>query len=158
MAEELAKAISKNDKDKVKELLESAPDCVNSADSKTKWVGLHHATKAGSLECVKLLLEAKAISSLCTHHNSTALHIAACNQKPNIALELIKSKCPLEARDNKKNTALLRACQHGSTKVLKVLLEARADATVENVNKQTALIRATEGNHQECLDLLEGTH
>ena len=39
--------------------------------------------------------------------------------------------CPLEARDNKRNTALLRACQHGASSVAAALLSAKVSATAQ---------------------------
>ena len=60
----------------------------------------------------------------------------------------------MEVKDNRGNTALLRACQHGNTGVAAALLSARADPTVRNDDGQDTLVRATEGGHDGVVALL----
>lgn len=66
---------------------------------------------------------------------------------------LLAHRCDVEACDNKKNTALLRAAQHGTAGVLVLLLEAGASTTCRNVDGQLAVDRAREGEHQNVLGL-----
>eukprot|EP00966_Prymnesium_polylepis_P074656 1732514-Prymnesium_polylepis.1 len=62
--------------------------------------------------------------------------------------------CPLEVRDNRGNTALLRSCQHGNTAVAAALLSARADVTARNDEGEDCLTRASAGGHDGVIALL----
>lgn len=150
----LASVIAMDDDD-FREALTKDPSWLTAKDEATEWTLLHHATKHGRVTCVEFLLEAKADVTCTTHHDSTALHIAACNGFDAVATVLIDHGCPLEALDNKKNTALMRAGQHGHAQVAKLLLDAGADMTSRNGDGMSALDRALAGDHAQVVALLE---
>ena len=60
----------------------------------------------------------------------------------------------LQARDNKGNTALVRAGQHGHANVAAVLLAAGADVTSRNESGEDCATRAMSGGHQAVLALI----
>ena len=65
---------------RIAEALTQSPGLARAVlNAETRWTGLHAAVKAGQLDTVRLLLEAGADLTACTHHLSTALHISACN-------------------------------------------------------------------------------
>ena len=138
--------------------LAEQPALAAATHPETSWTGLHAATKAGQLSAVQTLLGARCDPSACTHHDSNALHIAACNGKAgrqaDVAKLLIEAGCPLEARDNRGNTPLLRACQHGADLIAAALLAAGADRTAANADGQTCEARAAAGGHESVTSLL----
>ena len=105
------------------------PGLALAADPETRWTALHHAVKHGHREVCAVLLDAGGSVTATTQHDSSALHIAACNQQRDVAELLIQRGCPLELLDNKLNTALLRAAQHGSLDVFLLLQAAGEVAT-----------------------------
>ena len=130
----------------------------------TQWTGLHAASKAGHHHIVEMLLKFGADPSATTHHRSTALHIAACQGHKPVAEVLVRqvhwpsTYCYfLDERDNKGNTALHRAAQHGKTGVGRMLINAGSDLYAENDAGQTPIARAREGDtggHIALLSLL----
>ena len=60
----------------------------------------------------------------------------------------------MQARDNKGNTALVRAGQHGHANVAAVLLSAGADRTSRNDAGEDCAQRARAGEHEAVLALL----
>jgi len=108
----------------VQAALAGDPALSGSLDS-NQWSGVHHATKHGHTDVLEALLGAGAAVDARTHHDSTALHIAACQDRAAAAKVLLAHHSDVEARDNKKNTAVLRAAQHGTAGVLVLLLEAK---------------------------------
>ena len=128
----------------------------------TQWTGLHAASEAGH-HIVEMLLKFGADPSATTHHRSTALHIAACQGHKPVAEVLVRqvhwpsTYCYfLDERDNKGNTALHRAAQHGKTGVGRMLINAGSDLYAENDAGQTPS-RAREGDtggHIALLSLL----
>lgn len=139
--------------------LAQSPAIVRAADAATAWTGLHAAVKGGQLATARLLLDSGADVCALTQHDSSPLHIAACNEaaghQSEIAKLLIGAGCPLEARDNKGNTALLRACQHGAASVAAALLAARADPRAKNTAGEDCLARASAGGHASVASLLQ---
>ena len=132
----------------------------------TMWTPLHHATKACQLDVIRELLKVGADIAAVTQHDSTALHIAACNAGPAqtdpkmvTALEratslLIDRGCPPLARDNKGNTALHRAAQHGSIGIFRVLMTIIGDDGGKNAEGQTVTDRAEAAGHKAILEYI----
>ena len=142
--------------------LENA-DWATEADA-SGWTAMHHVAKAAGADAsgdgariATLLLEQGADVMATTHHDSTALHVAACNGSSSVADVLVRAggSALLEAKDNKGNTALLRAAQHGFFAVATVLVAAGANKSTTNVDGQSAAARARAASATKIVDLLE---
>ncbi len=133
------------------------------------WHAVHHAATLARPDLVQRLIDRKADLHATTHHDSTALHVLACvgPQKHTfdaveaVAELLIGANAPLDARDNRGNTALLRAAQHGTLGVVLPLLRSAEASGVSlsvalNDDGQSALDRARAGGHTEVVDAIEG--
>lgn len=115
--EEFHSKCASGDLEGVAAALKADPALASALDSNL-WCGVHHATKHGHTGTLEALLSAGADVDARTHHESTALHIAACQNRAAAAKTLLAHKCDCEARDNKKNTALLRASRAPRTSTL----------------------------------------
>ena len=86
----------------------------------------------------------------------TALHYAALSGQTGVVRLLVKKyKCPVECRDNDKNTPLHKAAAGGHTHVVEVLLsELGADVEACNKENDTALHLAALNGHSNVVTLL----
>lgn len=66
----------------------------------------------------------------------------------------MKSITDLEERDQAGNTALMRLCKIGQDKKVKVLLDAGAPFTTQNMNGATAVYIAAEHGNEKCVELI----
>jgi ankyrin repeat protein len=160
--EDFLAAVKCGDAKAVRAALASDGDLVCLEDSDTLWSPLHHAVKGAHLDVVRELLKKGADVEAVTHHQSTALHIAACNggacatPEAAVSLErivtlLIDRGCPLSAVDNKLNTALHRAAQHGSFGICRTLWMVVGDDGSRNADGQTVTERAIAGGHEKIV-------
>ncbi|MCA8991810.1 MAG: ankyrin repeat domain-containing protein [Planctomycetaceae bacterium] len=108
----------------------------------------------GTFECLRLMVEAGADVNLASEHNGeTALHgVASCNDIESVLL-LLKHGANPNARTKpgmktyglwrdarvRGETPLHRAAAWGSAEVIQALLDAGADRTVRDANKDTPL-------------------
>ena len=159
-------AVKAGDIDTVRLSLNEDAELVDLEDHETLWSPLHHAVKGGHLSVARELLKKNADVAAVTQHDSTLLHVAACNAGAlatpelrtnieRIVTLLIDRGCPLHALDNKRNTALHRAAQHGSFGILRTLVLVAGDNGSKNAEGQTVMVRAVAGGHQQCVDFLE---
>ena len=159
-------AVKAGDIDTVRLSLNEDAELVDLEDHETLWSPLHHAVKGGHLSVARELLKKNADVAAVTQHDSTLLHVAACNAGAlatpelrtnieRIVTLLIDRGCPLHALDNKRNTALHRAAQHGSFGILRTLVLVAGDNGSKNAEGQTVMDRAVAGGHQQCVDFLE---
>lgn len=169
---DFATLVASGDEEAVRSALTADPSLANRADPENRWTPLHHATKSGRVAVVTQLLKASADITACTHHDSTALHIAACNAGAKqsdptmvvaleqIAVLLLDHGCPPDALDNKGNTALHRAAQHGSVGIFREIYARTGDDGRTNHDCQTVGDRAKVAGHAailECLRLATDT-
>lgn len=133
------------------------------------WHAVHHAAKLARHDLVQRLIQRKADLHATTPHDSTALHVLACvgpqihsvDALKAVAELLIGANAQLDARDNRGNTPLLRAAQHGTLGVVLPLLRSgeASGASLSgalNDDGQSALDRARAGGHTEVVDAIEG--
>jgi ankyrin repeat protein len=158
-------AVQAGDVDTVKMHLANDAELVDLEEHETLWTPLHHAVKGAHIGVVRELLKHGADVNALTQHQSTALHIAACNggamatpeavtNFERIVTLLIDRGCPLQAVDNKRNSALHRAAQHGSLGILRTLLLLMGDDGSRNVDGQSVMDRAVAGGHEQVVSLL----
>jgi ankyrin repeat protein len=135
---------------------------VNLADA-SGWTALHYATKQGSLECVKLLIEHNAEIDTATDKNEAAIFLATKHNHPDIVEFLTENNCHLQAKALYKKkpekyswetqkeedfTALEVAVQHNFVETAKCLLFhliRRNKLNEEQLNE--VLLKAVEEGH-----------
>jgi ankyrin repeat protein len=166
MIEAFLVAVKAGDVETVRSLLAQDADLVHLEDHDTLWSPLHHAVKGGYVDIVRELLKRGADVGAKTHHDSTPLHIAACNAGPasppemvtnleRIVTLLIDRGTPLEALDNKQNTPMHRAAQHGSLGILRTLLLLVGDHSSKNADGQSIADRAMQSGHEAVINLIK---
>ena len=106
---------------------------------------LHWASRAGSLECVQLLLESGADVDARNDAHRTALQLAAERGKTDAVKLLAEAGADLNTQDRKGRTPLHRATYEGHAEAAEALLAAGADGTVLNRNGKNAFEIARQG-------------
>jgi ankyrin repeat protein len=194
LIEKFLAAVKAGDADTTRACLAEDADLVTLEDNDTQWSPLHHgalpncrtpflnvqspapahpgflllvaaAVKGAHLPVVRELLKKGAAVGATTHHDSTALHICACNAGPAQSPEMITNMerictllldrgCPTQALDNKKNSALHRAAQHGSAGILRTLLLIVGDDGSRNLDGQSVMDRAVASGHEQTIALV----
>ena len=97
---------------------------------------LLNSCRSGSIETVRLLLEAGAIDVEKAKDLGKALRSAVANQRSSIVRLLLKSACiDLSSLDEDGNSALSLACEHQNSQIVNQLLVAGAN--VNHVNPKT---------------------
>lgn len=111
---------------------------------------LHLAAAAGHAETCALLLQHRAEPNARTRQGRTPLHQAAARGRL-LPLE----GADLHARDEDDRNALHLACLHGHRAVAAWLLEQGLDVDdASNALKETPLLLAAQGGHEELLEAL----
>ena len=123
---------------------------------------LHYATKPGNnKKTVRLLIEHGALESYTHPQNDedrqflTALFLANGSQ-----LKSMLKDCPdlVDKLDNKRFYPIHRACQHGDTKIVSLLLDYGANKNAFSKTAQTPLYCAAAHLHFETVKLLLAEH
>ena len=99
---------------------------------------LHWASRAGSLACVKLLLERGAEVDARNDAHRTPLQLGAERGKAGAIQLLAEADADLDTQDRKGRTPLHRATYEGHAEGAEALLAAGADRTMLNKNGKTA--------------------
>lgn len=120
-----------------------------------EWTPLTIAAQHGYYRCAKTLLAAKADldAKVCDPDEGegwTALMAATINGNAICASELVRSGACVDARSEDGRTALFLACASGSTRIVRSLLHAKADATLARGN-----ITCIEVASDACANLLK---
>lgn len=152
----LLSAISAGQAHIVQLLLErgAKPEAANGA-------ALWEAIRKHNPKIVQLLLAAGANANQTDNYNRNILYEAACFNPPEVIDMLIKAgaNVNLQATDGIHNsTALINACRHqkqDSAEIVRLLLEAGANASVKDAKGKTALDYATERGHTQAAELLK---
>uniref|UniRef100_A0A8C0GXR4 Uncharacterized protein n=1 Tax=Chelonoidis abingdonii TaxID=106734 RepID=A0A8C0GXR4_CHEAB len=131
------RAAEKGRDDAVKVLLQAGA-YIYSLDKEAK-TPLHLAAQNHHTHILKRILK----KARCYKNQQNFLHMAALKDESNFAQMLLKNGAPVDAKDEKGQTALGYAISHGFEKTVKVLLEAGAniDSNITDVafnnNKQS---------------------
>ena len=123
---------------------------------------LHWACRENKMECVKLLLESKAIVDVRAADNVTPFMLACKNGYHELAKHLMVAGADIEAANVRGGTAMVVACVMGNAEILRTLLvmRAKADAVTvaiddsEELFECRPLVTACRYNHPKCVSLL----
>jgi uncharacterized protein len=121
---------------------------------------LRVACMMGNQAMVELLLEAGADAVTPDRYGDTPIMKAAREGHVGITRALLAHGCgDIDARNWAGRTALYWACMNGRTNAVLLLLEAGADMRIASTDGRTALDRARESGHHNCVAVLEvSTH
>ncbi len=133
-----------NDAEQLGKLLAADPGTV-SATGAYGMTPLHWAARAGSLACVKLLLDCGADLDARNKSRRTPLQLAAESGQAEVVKLIVKAGADLNTQDRKGRTPLHRATYEGHAEAAEALLAAGADGTVLNRNGKTAFEIARKG-------------
>ena len=149
---ELIAVVREHDTAAVKAILQSAPEHVDGQDSGGS-TPLHHAAGFGTLETIKLLIEAGAEVDSRNSRNSTPLHWAVSDTEK-IRLLLARG-ADINAKTERERTPLGLAAMHRFDNApLKLLLAKGADPNIASINGQTPLMAAARAGNVEAMKLL----
>ncbi|XP_046889078.1 ankyrin repeat domain-containing protein 22 [Hypomesus transpacificus] len=186
-SEPICQAAYDDDLHKVYLLLSEDKKNLNAQDSHYGDTPIIAACRRGNTRVVKYLLDHNAEVSLRNKKNRTCLHYAARRtfslldylmiailmpilligylilvqkQKKNVSLMnlVLSSAVEVDAVDNKGNTALHYACQRKSHRLVPLLLEKNADASIQNHNKETPLDIARRLDFKKIVATLKKPH
>lgn len=159
MAEQLGKAVLREDVETVRRLIEEGADPC--ALNKKGLCALHLAAREGNPEVLAAVLESPAIFINTKDRDSgfTALHhaISGCLGDPSIVRQVMSVKdCDIAATDKDGNNALHWAATLGQTEVAGLLLARGVPREAMNADAETPLhIAIKEGNEETALLLLQ---
>jgi hypothetical protein len=140
---------------------------INLKDKSRGYTAVIWAALKGKIECLKLLIDAKADLNLQDTNGLTAVMRAALNGEIKCLKLLIDAKADLNLQDTDGDTAVMWAARRGYIECLKLLIDAKADLNLQNKNGKTALKIARDkggilgsfalikGTGTECVSLLE---
>ncbi|XP_076249210.1 ankyrin repeat, SAM and basic leucine zipper domain-containing protein 1 [Calliopsis andreniformis] len=126
-------------------------------DGYTPLMALCSSTK-GTIEeriqCLNLLLEAKANTHACNKQRQTPLMYACKSQESEFVAELIKHSKNINACDNRNQTALMYATIANKLETVKLLIDSGADVTLIDCNNLTASEIASTKGYDKIASLL----
>ncbi|XP_070186433.1 ankyrin repeat domain-containing protein 50-like isoform X2 [Littorina saxatilis] len=96
----------------------------------------------GNAGCVSLLLDWNADCDAEDMDGDTPLMLAACNNHIEVAQQLLRAGCGVNRVSDRQRTALHMASWVGNSKICKMLLQAGADLTIQEMYGDTALMLA----------------
>lgn len=146
----LATAVSRNDLETVRALIEARVDL-----RPTNWYdtpALVIAAQQDLLEMVQLLVAAGA--QVNNGYERLPLHCAAENGNLEMVRFLLESGAYLEGREIGDRTALMVAASVGQLSIVELLTRQGASLKAVNITKETALMLAAKGKHQQVYDYL----
>ncbi len=115
-------------------------------DSQNKDIetALHHAVRAGHLDCVRLLLERGADKEICSAKHGRPLHIAAREGHRDIAKLLLERGADCKALDGSKRSPLHAAAMGGCQEIVQELLDRGVVPVFTDADGKTAAQYAHE--------------
>ena len=130
-------ACALNDTARLQELIDEDTEIVDATDD-YGMTPLHWAARAGSMECVEILLERGALVNPLNKARRTPLQLAAEANRADMIRLLARHGADLNTQDRKGRTPLHRATYEGCVEAAEALLEVGADPTVRNKSGKTA--------------------
>ena len=144
-------ACALNDTDRLRELVDQAPDVVTATED-YGMTPLHWAARAGAMECATILVAEGADLNALNKAQRTPLQLAAEKDQPPMVRFLAKYGADLNTQDKKGRTPLHRATYEGRVAAAEALLAAGADPMVPNKRgKNTFEIARKEAKHFRTL-------
>jgi hypothetical protein len=129
----LISAASKGDNVEVNKLIQEGAN-VNTIDGSSKQTALLSATFNERNRTVDLLLSRNANPDASNIHGQTALHLAVKTRNEYIVDSLLTGtkRASVNAQTNRGHTPLMYAAEANLSNIIKILLDAGADPTLEN--------------------------
>ena len=93
---------------------------------------IHHASRAGKLECLTFLIDHDATIEAVAYGGQRSIHKAANFMRESCLIKLIESGADTNALDDYGNSALIIAFARGVFANCRILLEAGCDAGIKN--------------------------
>ncbi len=152
-SDEIHKAASGGDLEKVKALLKDNPDLVFSKDRVGK-TPLYLAAVTGHKDVVKFLLASKADVNAKDISGQTPLCGVALSGHKDMVELLLASKADVNAKANNGHTPLHEAAYGGNKDVVELLLASKADVNAKANRGQTPLHEAAFGGNKAVAELL----
>ena len=151
--EEIKKPTSEQNLNLVRDLINLGT--INIQDNRGK-APLHWATGEGSVEIVRILIDAGTDLNVKDKGGNTPLHIAANEGEPETAILLINAKADLNVQNNLGETPLHTTVYYDAEEVAWMLIDAGADLNMQAKNGNTPLhLAAYEGNDYIVQTLLD---
>ena len=111
------------------------------------------ACLSGSMQSVRLLLEAGADTERINADGATALFMASQKGRPEIVRVLLEAAADVD-KANRRTTPLQTASLSGHVEVVRLLLDAKADKDKADQLRRSPLSVACYGGHEEVVRLL----
>ncbi|PAA54089.1 hypothetical protein BOX15_Mlig025367g1 [Macrostomum lignano] len=149
-------AAQRGHKEVCETLVDHSADC--KATDNNGQTPLHLAAEHDRSHVVKMFLRKKDIVTLASAKGMTCAHIAASKGSISVINELLRSNRNLLCTGKIKTngcTALHLAAQEGHERVVKLLVEAGASPSDENIDGMTPLHLAAQNGHSKVLQALK---
>ena len=123
---------------------------------------LHEVAQGAHVDLVQDILAAGADPDICADDGETALIKSVKRYRDGMNTQkhadtigmLLHYGASVEERDAKGYTALIYACEHGQTDLVKTLLKHKADVHAKTVDGRSALTQAVQSRKKDLVELL----
>jgi len=117
---------------------------------------IHDAARAGDVKKVELLLKQQPslVSSKDEAYGQTPLHVAALNDRLDVAKLLLANKADVNAKSNNGSTPLHLAAGKGNQDIVELLLAAKADVNAVDNEGWSPMHSAVTYGHKDIEELL----
>ncbi len=146
-------ASREGDAQRVSKLIAAGED-IDASDSIYGLTPLHEAASSGSVESVRILLDAGATVDSLTNRGQTPLHAAAFHGHLDIVEELIDAGADADKVDHNRDTPLFKAADSGNADLVKFLIDAGASVNGVHEDGRTPLFAAAWNNHVDAAGVL----
>ncbi|CAI8034965.1 Ankyrin homolog [Geodia barretti] len=149
----LMQAVYSRDKEEVKSLLSKRAD-PNAFPLMIEFSPLMQASKVGTVEIARLLLNAGANPNLANDEGQTALIIASTHGHCDVAELLLEKGANPDMQNNDRWTALMAAVYSNHNNIALKVIEAGATPHIQDKNYTNALLLAVDKESEEVLNAL----